>query len=89
MLLRYLALLVLVLLVWMFLSRLLGEVRRSLGGGERGRVGGQDGPRVSRQEELLPCDACGVRVPESRLLTDGRHRYCSPECRRLGDRPPS
>lgn len=81
MLLRYLALAILVLLVWRLLSHLLAEARRSLSGPPRDEVRGRDGGAGGGAERLLPCATCGVRVPESRLLGSGDERYCSPECR--------
>lgn len=91
MLLRYLALAILVLLVWYFLSRLLREVRRSLAGEDRDAVRGGRGDAggAAPTERLLPCAACGVRVPESRMLAGGGQRYCSAECRRIGPGPAS
>ena len=91
MLLRYLALAVLVLLVWYFLSRLLVEVRAALSGHDAGRgaVRGGGARRGGHAERLLPCAACGVRVPESRMLSHGGEVYCSPECRRHGPRAAS
>lgn len=83
MLLRYLALAILVLLVWYLLSRLLREVRRSLAGEGRDAVRGRgDAGGTAPTERLLPCAACGVRVPESRMLAAGGARYCSAECSR-------
>lgn len=89
MLLRYLALAILVLLVWYFLSRLLREVRRSLAGPDRDAVRGRGGDVGGSTERLLPCAACGVRVPESRMLAAGGARYCSAACRRIGPGPAS
>lgn len=91
MLLRYVVFAVLVLLAWYFLSRLLVEVRAALSGHDAGRgaVRGAGATGDGHAERLLPCAACGVRVPESRMLTHGGERYCSPECRRHGPRAAS
>lgn len=88
--LRFLALALLVLLIWMALSALLERVRRAAGGGT-GPSRGRSAP-VSRApgEPLVRCESCGVRIPASRVLPGtAAGVYCSEECRRRAAEPES
>lgn len=84
--LRLLALLLLALLIWMVLSRLLAWLLPSPAPRRRGGAAGAGSHAGGRRpvEKLLRCDACGVRVPESRVLVTagGGEVYCSESCRR-------
>lgn len=83
---RLLALALLAVIVWLLLEwgyrKLMGAVGLDPRTGRRLR---RDGRAVQRNEPLVPCDACGTYVPESRALRVAERRACSPECRaRLG-----
>jgi hypothetical protein len=84
--LRLLALLVIALLIWMLLRRLLGYLLPAAPPVRRTGRRSTGAPRPA--ERLLRCEACGVRVPESRALrgrtstADGDAVYCSEACRR-------
>lgn len=82
--LRLLALIILVLLIWMVLSALLTRLR---GGGAR-RGGSRPVEKAGPPgEPLLRCESCGVRVPASRILPSaGGEVFCSEDCRRRGPR---
>ncbi len=68
----------LMLALWLALELLARRLRRR-GRGEpvpnRRRAGSTAAVRLVR------CDACGVHVPEARLLTARSGRFCSQRCR--------
>lgn len=84
--LRLLALLVVALLIWMLLRRLFAYLLPAASPVRRTGRRSTAAPRPA--ERLLRCDACGVRVPESRALpkgalpAGGAPVYCSEACRR-------
>lgn len=64
------------------LRRALGEAARRVAPGGRGEAPAGAARTLDR---LVPCVACGVRVPERRALTapgDVAGVYCSEACRR-------
>jgi len=78
--LRFLAFLVVILLLWMLLSALLERLRRAARStGQQDRPGGAGAAPV---EHLVRCETCGVRVPQSRALpAPGGGAFCSEACR--------
>lgn len=82
--------LVLLLVAFLLLLRLMGwtppgqrqppgrEGREDSGNreGRSGATGG--GNRAPRDEELVPCSACGVFVPRASALAREGHWYCTP-----------
>jgi len=79
--LRFLAFLIVVLLLWMLLSAVLQRLRRGAARstGHQARQGGADAAPV---EHLVRCEECGVRVPQSRALpAPGGAVFCSEACR--------
>jgi len=92
--LRLLVLVLLVLLIWVFLSALLTRLRIALSASRP--TAGRSGPGAATgrpAERLLRCATCGVRVPESRALPAFHRRhaaahaadgtaFCSEACRR-------
>lgn len=72
--LRFLALVLLLLLVWGAIVLLLERIRNGTGRQVRGASAGG--------EELVRCAACGTRVPASRAIGGAAGRFCSEACRR-------
>ena len=73
------------LLIFILILVVVWWVRRALsrpGGGSRGR----GGRRGDDAEVMLACEQCGVHVPESEGVRDGRAFFCCEEHRRLGVR---
>ncbi|HMB53641.1 MAG TPA: PP0621 family protein [Thermoanaerobaculia bacterium] len=79
--LRYFALLLLALLIWMLLRRLFAYLLPAAPPVRR--TGRRSAGAARPAERLLRCEACGVRVPESRALSAGGDAvYCSEACHR-------
>ena len=91
---RLLALILLAILVYLLVSALVRRLSVAAGIQGRRRPGhrrppGAGAPRgPARGEALVRCDACGLRLPESRALPAAAGRgggvFCSEECRRRG-----
>ena len=80
--LRFLALLLLAILVWRVTMLLLERAGVGSGRRVRGRGGFRPGGGAAAGEELVRCAACGTRVPASRTLPADAGPVCSEACRR-------
>jgi hypothetical protein len=91
--LRLLVLVALAILVWLLLEAFLRRLRTALRDvARRAQTGPGPGGAPRSLDRLVPCAACGVRVPARRALTAPGHPdrlYCSEECRRAAARAAS
>ena len=88
---RILVVVVVLFLIWRFVSAWGKKLRRDTPGADSfsrfsGKSRDRRGQRGREPEELVACDGCGTYVPAQRALsTDGRIHFCSDSCRRASE----